>query len=172
MKAKKINAVLALLITLLLVDHTIACGTHLLTHDFSSSMPMPSYALMVLVIIHAIVSIFFVFVRHDSKFVKYTKQNVRTIIQRDSGFLMLIAIGFHVYSATAMPNVSFTLLYIAHLAVVLFSMLHTAVSVPNALITLGIITSEKKYKITSIICSVICFLLFVYGAAGSVMEVF
>ena len=165
---KKINAVLALLICLLLADHTIVCSIRLLTKDFSKDIAKPAYALMVLVAIHIIMSLIFVFVKHDSKFIKYTKKNVRTIIQRDSGFLMVAVTPIHVYSVMTISNGNFTLFYISHLLLVLFSMLHMAVSVPNALVTLGIITSTKQQKIALYISSLISFLLFLLGAAVSI----
>ena len=169
MISKKLNAVLSLIITFLLVDHTIACSIHMIQNDYSQSLPGPAWLLAVLVAVHALASLYFVFVRHDSKFIKYTAQNVRTILQRDSGFLMVIAGIIHAFSASTRENM--ILFCVSHLFVVLFSMLHTAVSVPNALVTLGIVTSERKHKIIFLLCAVVCALLFLLGAAGSVMGV-
>lgn len=166
---KKINAVIAILISLMLIDHSIACSIHLITHNYEDSIAAPAIILTCLVVIHASISIFAVFVKHDNRTVKYKKLNRGTMVQRITGIAVILVLIPHAICAWMfMPERVTQLFIVTHFIFVIVADIHAAISVPKGLVTLGLLASEKKYKICQIICWIICIPLIALGLAGSI----
>ena len=167
---KKINAVIAILISLMLIDHSVACSMHLITHNYESSMPAPAIILACLVMVHACISLFNVFVKHDNCTVKYKALNRGAMIQRGTGIAVMVVLIPHVVCAKMyMVAWAVKLFLITHFIFVIIAGIHAAISVPKGLVTLGILTSEKKYRVCLIVCWIICIPLIVLGLAGSIL---
>jgi hypothetical protein len=123
---------------------------------------------MVLVVVHAIISILLGFLGHKGaekrKCKEYPKLNVSTMIQRISGVLMLILLVLHIVGASNyyQPKILHAVLHPLFFAIVLA---HVAVSVSKAMITLGI-GNAKAVKIVDVAVKVICILTFIASVLG------
>ena len=123
---------------------------------------------MVLVVVHAIISIVLGILGHKGaekrKCKEYVKFNVPTMIQRISGVLMLILLVLHIVGASNyyQPKILHAVLHPLFFAIVLA---HVAVSVSKAMITLGI-GNLKAVKIVDVVVKVICILTFIASVLG------
>ena len=144
MLLRKLNSVLSLLITLLLMDHAIFMAVWMLSQggvaQNANSMPR---ILFVLMMVHAIISILLAVVAHKKGAEKhkgnsYSKLNVQTNIQRVSGILLIVFTVLHVLGAVGImtpPQVVHAILPPLFFALCLA---HVSVSASKALITLGV----------------------------------
>ena len=157
---RKLNAVLSLLTTVLLLIHAITCSIFMLSGDSVARPPVfMSWVLMGLLIIHALISIDIAMSAHaeneNRKGKKYPKKNAATIVQRLSGVLMVPATGLHIAGATGYmvpPKVVHAIVPPLFFTMVLT---HIAVSASKALITLGI-GNGKVFKVADITIKVLC----------------
>ena len=160
MKLRKINAVLSLLSTVLLLDHAIFLSVWMLSgctiQQSATNLP---WLLVWLMAAHAALSIALGILGHKGaekrECKEYPQMNIPTIMQRFSGILMLPLTTLHVLGTVGIlhpPKLVHTLLPPVFFAIVLA---HTAVSVSKALITLGI-GSAKFIKTADIIAKALC----------------
>lgn len=169
MTLRKINAVLSLVTALLLIDHAGFYTVWMLSRGSiaksADNMPM---ILACLVLVHALLSIA-ILVR-DRRGAKtqapktYPKQNIPTYIQRISGVLMLVLLGFHIAGKVTsfQPAILHAIIQPVFFAAALA---HISVSVSKSMITLGIGTA-KIIKIIDIIMAVICGVILVAALIG------
>ena len=170
MLLRKFNAVLSLLATLLLLDHSIFTSVWMLSRgSIQQSAPFAPRALMGVMVLHAFVSIDLAISAHmegeKRKCKSYPKMNRATIVQRISGVLLLVFAALHVAGTTGAlqpPHLVHTILPPIFFAIALA---HTAVSVDKAFITLGI-GNARFAKAVSIIIKVICAATLIAGVVG------
>ena len=169
MLPRKINAVLGLLSTFLILDHAIFNAVWMLSRGGVEKSTYMSWALAGLVLIHAFISIDQAISAHTGvekhKCKQYPKMNVSTMIQRISGVLMVIFAGLHVAGATGYlqpPKMVHAILPILFFALVFA---HVVVSTGKAFITLGI-GNAKLVKVIDVVIKVICVATFIADITG------
>lgn len=169
MLLRKINAVISLFTTILLLNHAIFLTIWMLSRGSltKSNTPVP-IILTILMVLHGLISIVLAFLGHKGaekgKYNTYTKMNIATIIQRSSGIIMLLLIALHIAGALNkfQPMIIHAILHPVFFAAAL---MHTCVSVSKGLITLGI-GNTKTVKIVDIITKVICGATFIASVIG------
>ena len=176
MLKRKINAAVSLITAAMLLLHAICLSAYMLSGD---SIARPStivgWALMGLMIIHALISMDLALSAHAEngkrKGKNYPKLNIPTIIQRASGILMVPAAVLHIAGATGAmvpPKMVHAIIPPLFFAIVL---MHTAISVGKALITLGI-GNTKFIKTVDIAMRVICGATLIAGVIGIYLRTF
>lgn len=160
MRLRKINAVLSLLCTILLLDHAIFLGAWMLSRGTLVKTWTPIPRILVLAMVaHAIISILQGILGHKGaekrKCNTYPRQNAATLFQRIGGILLMLFTIPHVLGATGaiatpplihaiFPPLFFTL-----------ALAHVAVSASKAFITLGI-GNAKFIKGVDVFFRVLC----------------
>ena len=171
MLLRKINAVLGLLSTFLILDHAIFNAVWMLSKGSVAKSTFMSWVLVGLVIIHAFISIDLGISAHmgeekpKHKFKQYPQMNVSTMIQRISGVLMIVFTGLHIAGATGYmqpPKFVHAILPTLFFGLVLA---HVAVSTGKAFIKLGI-GNAKLVRVIDVVIKVVCAATFVADIAG------
>jgi hypothetical protein len=169
MLLRKVNAVLSIICTVLILDHAIFLSVWMLSRcSIAKSENFIPIILMILVVAHAIISIVLGVIGHKNaekrKCKEYPKLNVSTIIQRASGILMILLLVLHIVGATNyyQPKILHAVLHPLFFAIVLS---HVAVSGSKAIITLGI-GSAKVVKVVDVVIKVICIATFIASVIG------
>ena len=175
MKLRKLNAILSLFTTFIVMIHAISHGIWMLT-GFGIKIPkiLPWVSLW-LMASHAILSIVLAVLGHKGaekrKCRGYANMNRPTYIQRASGISLIIFTALHVLGTagplTPPPLVHKTL-PLLFFAVVL---LHIAISTSKAFVTLGI-GNAKVVKVVDIATKVLCAIALVIVEAGFYMYAF
>lgn len=176
MEKRKINAVVSLLTTILLLVHAIFLSIHMLSGGRTAKPAgFLGWILMGLVLAHALISMDLLLSAHaeteNRKGKIYPKMNVSTIVQRVSGILMVPATALHVAGATGMmtpPPLVHVIVPPLFFAIVLS---HIAVSTSKAFITLGI-GNAKFIKVVDIVMKVICGATLIAGVIGIYLRTF
>lgn len=142
MKLRKTNAVVSLLCTALLFYHAVSYGVWMIAKGPRPSITAPSYALLALMLLHAVLSIVMAFLGHrgsdKGKYRVYPKENRVTLFQRYGGVLLLLLTALHVFFVPFLFSAGLPLFLFVHVAFFLVAFAHTGVSVSKAFITLGI----------------------------------
>lgn len=166
---RKINAVIGLLTTLLIMDHAMFYSVWMLSRcTIEKSADNMPWILVGLMILHMVLSIILVIRSRKGaekrKLNTYPNLNKATYIQRVTGILMIILIGFHILGAANhfQPQMLHAVIHPVFFAAALA---HVSVSTGKALITLGI-GNSKVVKIIDIVMGVICAVTFVAGVIG------
>ena len=176
MLKRKINAAVSLLTTVLLLAHAILLSVYMLTGG-SSFRPagLLGWALMGMMIVHALISIDLALSAHSEtetrKGKQYPKLNVPTIVQRATGLLMVPAAALHIAGATGAmvpPKIVHAIVPPLFFALVLS---HVAISTSKALITLGI-GNAKFIKAVDLVIRVICSVTLIAGVIGIYLRTF
>ena len=169
MLLRKINAVLSLICTVLILYHAIFLSVWMLSRcSIAKPESFLPRILMILVLIHAIISIILGVLGHKNaekrKTNNYPKLNIPTIMQRASGILMILLLAVHILGANNYykPKALHAVLHPLFFAIVLA---HVAVSVSKAMITLGI-GNAKVIKTVNVIVKVICIATFIACVIG------
>lgn len=152
---KKINAVLALFSALLLTAHLLLMSPLLAgLLEFQPWFNRMGSILLRVFTLHVVLSlIIFFFCSDRSNVLQYARQNIQTIVQRATALLMLLLIHLHPhsYSSTAadgsfvpvLPNPG---IFLVELLLLLSVVVHTALSLPKALVTLGLLKTERSQR--------------------------
>ena len=173
MVLKKCNAVLSLLTFAALLLHVGYTAYTYLTFYYNPALKMAfAVPFAVLTCLHAVLGMCSVFLLADgTRMGLYAKKNIRTIIQRISAALIFPLLILHINTFGLLQATSssgqymlFALLILSELVFYLTVFLHAAVSVGRALITLGILSSQKAQKITDMTVEILCALLFAVTA--------
>lgn len=168
MKFKRANAVLGLLSILFLLVH-IGCSTFLyITMSYIPAFKLTAVPVMVLGCIHAVIGMSEVFLLGDgTRLDLYPGFNKETIIQRISAALIFPLLIMHLKTFEVLKATSEKGIWLPFIMVVLCQILfygavlaHVSVSFSKALITLGILTSEKQQKTLDRAACIICTLVF------------
>ena len=98
MRAKRANAVVALLMIAALLIHLAYEVWSYMTFYYNPLVTkLIAYSFVALVVVHILLSVSIVFGQHDSKDLrKYPKQNWRTIVQRVSAVMILLLLPWHI----------------------------------------------------------------------------
>ena len=160
MLLRKINAGLSLLTTFFLLNHAVSQALRMLSGGRIASSPaIFSWILVGLMAFHAFVSIELVLSPYmegePCKCKKYLQMNVSTVVQRVSGIVMIPVTGLHIAGATGAmqpPEIVHAILPPLFFAVTL---MHAAVSVSKALITLGV-GNARAVKVVDVIAKILC----------------
>jgi hypothetical protein len=169
MVLRKVNAVLSIVCTVLILYHAIFLSVWMLSRcSIAKIENFTSFMLMPLVLAHAIISIMLGVLAHKNeekrKYKEYPKLNAATILQRVGGILMILLLILHIVGAQNhyQPKILHAVLHPLFFAVVLS---HVAVSGSKAMITLGI-GSAKAVKVVDLVIKVICVATFIASVIG------
>lgn len=166
---RKINAAISLISTILILVHAIFYSVWMLFRaGFAKMSAYPSRILVVLMMVHAIISIVLAILGHKGaekrKCNNYPKMNKQTYIQRISGILLILFIGLHI--AGALNHFQPKILHaILHPLFFIIALTHVSVSTSKAFITLGI-GNAKFIKIIDIAIKIICVLTIIACIVG------
>jgi hypothetical protein len=160
MLLRKINAIVSLLCTFLILDHAIFNSVWMLSSGaIVKSFNITSWALAGLMLLHAFISIDLAVSAHMNsekcECKSYPKMNLSTIVQRASGILLLVFTGLHIAGTVGYmkpPKIVHAIVPPLFFAIAL---IHTAVSTAKALITLGI-GNARVIKIVDIFVKILC----------------
>ena len=166
---KKVNAVLGLTIIVLFLIHIMYEIYAYLTFYYNPVLTkIIAYSALAVTGLHVLCSIYTVYVSHDKgRGMKYPALNIRTLLQRISAVMIVVLIIIHMNTFSILSKTSetnravFVLVLIIQIVFFASVLLHVAVSVTNALITLGLITSDKVRKTLDIIIWIVCALIFI-----------
>lgn len=166
---RKLNAILSLIATILILNHSIFLAIWMVTQGgIEKTETFLPRILVIVVVLHAIISIVLGVLGHKNaekiKCKEYPKLNLPTILQRISGILIICLMVFHILGAKNhfQPKILHTILHPLFFIVVLA---HVAVSTSKAFITLGI-GNAKAIKIIDIVVKVICVITIIVSIVG------
>lgn len=166
MRLKKINAVLGLLTFALFFTHGIYQDVSYIVFYYNPILTkVLAYALAAAFTLHAVLSMVIVFRKNDTVKIDYKKRNIKTLIQRDTGMLSILLLPFHAGGIGLMGKTYGTPAFyvIEFLSFMFIGVIstHLAISFSKALITLGLVSDEKKVKIIDRAVAVISALFFI-----------
>ena len=167
--ARKVNAVISLICTVLILVHGTYDALWMMLRGKISTLPKPmAFVLMGLVILHTILSIVTAILgsggKPNKKEKMYKKENIKTLIQRIFGILMVVMLTPHIIgmgnhlAPKGLHSVIHPIFFLAVYG-------HTAISCSKAFITLGI-GNAKLIKVIDRIASILCVLIFVASIVG------
>lgn len=166
MNIKKWNARLSLLTVVLFLIHE---GYQLYAYTAMYYNPVLSkvtgYALTGAMALHVILSMMSVFILHDAKKVTYKKLNIKTVLQRVSGVLIVLLLPLHIFSfgilKSSVGGIGYILTEIAQILFYAALLCHIALSFSNSLVTLGYLADMRKKRIIDVIVTVISVIMFI-----------
>ena len=175
MKLRKLNAVISLITTVLILDHSIFYSVWMLSRgSVAKSADALPWVLTVLALIHTVLCIVIIARQHKDKAKQphnsYAKLNAGTVIQRASGILMVVLLAVHIggaanhFRAKIFHTVMHPLFFAAVLA-------HISVSVSKAFVTLGV-GNAKVIKALDVLMPIVCAAIFLAGVIGFYMCLF
>ena len=167
--ARKVNAALSLVCTFLILVHGAYDAVWMMLRGLVPNLPKPiAFVLMGFVIVHTILSIVTAILgsggKSEIKGTMYAKENIKTLVQRIFGGLMLLLLAPHILGMgnRLAPKVLHSIIHpIFFLAVYG----HTAISSSKAFITLGI-GNAKTIKAIDIVASILCVTIFIASIVG------
>ncbi len=172
MKLKKLNAALSLLSVLLALVHIGYSVFAYLTFYYNPVLKqITAFPFMIVTCLHAVLGMGIVFLQGDgTRLDLYPKRNVRTIVQRVSAalifpLLILHLNTFHILQDGAAEGKWFLFALVLLAQVLFYAAItaHIAVSFSKALITLGLLASEKRQKLLDQIVQLLCAAIFVFA---------
>lgn len=163
MRAKKANAVVALLMIAALLVHVVYEVWAYLTFYYNPLVTkLIAYSFVALVVVHILLSVSIVFGQHDGKDLRsYPKKNLRTVIQRVSAVMILLLLPWHIKTGDWIVTHTggaalFHILLILQVLFWVMVFLHIATSFSRALVTLGWLESRKTQRAIDGVVGVIC----------------
>ena len=170
MLIRKINAILGLLTTFLLLDHAIFNAVWMISRGtIEKHVNFMSWILFILMLAHAVISIDLAISAHSEtekhKGKLYPKLNAATIFQRASGVALIIFAGLHVAGASGFMQPPRLVNAIIPPLFFVIALAHVAVSTGKAFITLGI-GNAVFVKCVDIVTKVICAITLVAAVIG------
>ena len=167
--ARKVNAIISLICTLLLLLHGIYDAMWMSLRGLIANLPKPiALILMGFVVLHVILSIVTAILgsggKNNKKEKMYKKENIKTIIQRLFGILIIVLLAPHIIGMGnhLQPKI---LHLIIHPIFFVSVYGHTAISCSKAFITLGI-GNAKFIKVVDILMTILCTLIFIASIVG------
>lgn len=169
MLLRKINSVLSLLVTVLLLDHSIFNAVWMLSQGSIAKTTALSWVLFGTMLAHAVLCIIFGIQAHRGEAKQqsnaYAPVNLSVKIQRIGGLILIPLTVLHVLGTIGViqpPQVIHAILPPLFFAVCL---LHVAVSGSKAFITLGI-GSAKLIKVVDIAVKALSAVIFIANVVG------
>lgn len=175
MLMRKVNAILSLIATFLLLDHAIFLSVWMLTKGtIAQSAGFLPWILCGVVLVHAVISIGLGIAAHKgaehTKVKQYKKWNRSTIFQRISGVLLVVFIPLHVAGAAGAIHPPKVVHAIVPLLFFTVSLAHAAVSTSKAFVTLGI-GSARIVKVADRVIKVVCAATLVASLVGFYLNI-
>lgn len=173
MKLKKLNAALGLLTIVLALVHVGWSVFAYLTFRYDPVMKdLTAYPFMALTCVHAVLGMCAVFFQSDgTRLDLYPKFNRRTALQRVSAALIFPLLLVHTRTFSLMMGLSgawqwplFALLLLAQLLFYAVVLTHVATSLSRALITLGLLSDEKRLRALDRAVWILCGAVFAAAA--------
>lgn len=167
---KRINAVLGLSIIAAFLTHVGYEVYSYITFYYNPVVTkVIAYTALGLVALHVICSIISVAGHDKGNGLKYPGMNVRTVLQRASAGFMLVFIILHMNTFDMLPSNEgnrpvFILILLMQVLFFASVFTHVAVSLTNAFITLGWLTSGRTRKKLDIVIWGLCAVLFAASA--------
>ena len=169
---RKINSILAIIIILFLISHSILLALSMVniipySLDFKKVGPI----LFSLVFIHILISLYLCFEKKlKNRMVKLNYKVTDTAIQLISGILMVVLIVLHICYVIISPvylvsTLQEGLMHIIFDNLLVISILvHLSISMPRLLVSLGFLIGENDYKHARYVSNIllIVFLLFIF----------
>ena len=171
MVLKKINAVIALATAILLALHNTLNARMMLLKRVDESPTVLAYCLIGLFLVHVLVSLFMLLFRHERSKRHYANVGKGWLLQRITAIAMIPLVLFHGFVRAGQFGIGLIPILVVHFFIMLLAYIHIPLSVPNALVTLGIPDNMKQYATVRKICWVVCALLFLLGLIASISEV-
>lgn len=170
MLLRKVNAWLSLLITILILDHSIFNAVWMLSMGaVVKSESKASFMMIILMVIHAVISIALAGScrkgAEKRKSREYKRLNAQTIVQRISGGAMLLFTALHVAGTLGImqpPQLVHVIVPPLFFTIVLA---HVAVSTDKAFITLGF-GNAKFIKALGVAMKVLCIVTLIADVIG------
>lgn len=164
---KKINAISTWILIVCLLGHLATMSYSLLSgwYDFFICKTLARLTGGVF-LFHVILSLLIVFRIHDGgPIIHYPKQNKKTVLQRDSGILMIALVYFHIHEYSFIVSGT-SLSLLSKLRIIGVELLfwaslfaHLAISFSKSLISLGLIRTETAEKIIDRVAMIVCIIL-------------
>lgn len=167
---RKVNAVLSLLTTLLLLDHAIFQGARMLSRgSIVSTADIMPRILAGLMMLHAVISIVLAILGHkgaEKREVKsYPKLNKATVFQRVSGILLIFLTALHIAGTAGPLRPPFVIHAILPPLFFAVALMHAALSTSKAFITLGV-GNARVIQGIDVVMKVLCGLTLVACVTG------
>lgn len=166
---RKVNAIISLVCTFLILVHGSYDVLWMILRGKIKTISFPiSNLLFIFVFIHIILSILTAILGSGKKKKEngkmYKKENIKTIIQRAFGILIIILLVPHIIGMRnhLTPKILHSIIHPFFFLVVYG---HTAISASKSFITLGI-GNAKFIKIFDVVISIICILIFIISIVG------
>ena len=167
--ARKINAVISLICSILILIHGTYDSIWMICRGKLSTLTIPvSFILVIFLVIHIVLSISTAILasgpNKKEKTKMYKKENIKTLIQRFSGILMILLLVPHIIGMNKFlnPKVLHSIIHPLYFLVVYG---HTAISFSKAFITLGI-GNAKFIKIVDRVIAILCMFIFIASIIG------
>ena len=166
MTVKKTNAFLSLFCIALLLAHSLYQVISYLLFFYNPFLTKLFGVLLAGgIVLHGVLSCVSVFFLHDSHGIVYKKLNERTFLQRLSACGIVILLLPHIYSFLLLQKTAESAFYffVAAAQILFFAslFLHTALSVSNAFVSLGLLSDMTKKRRVDLCAAVVCAVLFV-----------
>ncbi|MCQ2964751.1 MAG: hypothetical protein MJ203_04210 [archaeon] len=169
---RKINSILAIIIILFLLSHSILLALSMVNIiSYSLDFKEFGFILFYLVFIHLLISLYLCFEKKlKNKNVKLNYKVTDTAIQLVSGILMVVLIVLHIYYIIISPVYLVSTLQDGLIHIILDNLVaisilvHLSVSIPRLLVSLGFLIGENDYKHATSVSNIllIVFLLIIF----------
>ena len=165
MALKKVNAIFAWILIILLMIHISTTVCYMLTGWYDLTLfTISARAVTVVCIAHVVLSLGIVFFMHDgANYSKYGGLNKRTIIQRASGLVILLLVHPHVklFASFIYEHVPLSIpkkILVFAVEGLFFSavFLHLGTSFSRSLITMGLLRTERGEKAADLAAKIVC----------------
>ena len=167
--AKKTNAILSWILIGCLLGHLATMSYSLLTGWYNyficktlAHLTCGAFSL------HVILSLCIVFFMHDgTSMACYQRKNIKTILQRVSGIIMICLVHLHVeeysFIVAGTPLSSLSKMRIIGVELLFwgFLFIHIAISLSKSFISLGLIRTEKAERLIDGVAKIVCIILMI-----------
>ncbi len=154
---RRINAILGLVVAILLAAHVLSMSLLLVgAIPFARWLKFLAYTFLALFLLHALLSVVVIFFfTEQGAGLQYAAMNLTTLLQRATAIVIVLLIHLHFSHYTSIaPDGSLIFLaptpamFLAETGMLLMVVLHTAVSVPKACISLGLTVTKRSMDVT------------------------
>ena len=171
---KKLNAVCSWILTAFLIAHLATMSYSMWTgwYDFNLCKAM-AHGTAFIAVIHIAVSLIILFFMNDGTDLRrYKKNNMRVILQRASGLVIIALLHLHVQafgfivSGEALSVSDKAFILVTEIAFFAAIFVHLCVSLSRSFITVGLVRSDSAEKKADIAAKIICVVLMIISSAA------
>lgn len=173
---KKANAVVGILTTLCFVWHALEMGLLLIGWiGYRPSLKISAHLLVVCVCVHILFAMLLMFFNKSDSGKLYGVWSKETIVQRLSAIALLFMLAYHVFEniigSQSAPGQTIEFAAFES-AFVVVGVLHVAASFARALVTLGLVGSERSFRLAKGIAWAMVGFVGCFSIAGVLIYVF